>query len=147
MLIPLFVSIAMIIITIGIHYGVLRTVSALLASYCNPGERMILLAICGVFLAHIIEIAAYAGAFYWLTHFIGAGNLTGSVQNDFMGYFYYSIVMYTSLGIGDIVPSEHLRIMSGLETLNGLVLIGWSTSFTFLMMRRFWFIDENRRCT
>ncbi len=42
------------------------------------------------------------------------------------------------LGIGDVSPSEHLRIISGLEGLNGLVLIGWSTSFTFLTMRRFW---------
>jgi hypothetical protein len=30
---------------------------------------------------------------------------------------------------------------AGLETLSGLMLIGWSTSFTYLSMRRFWDVE------
>jgi hypothetical protein len=31
-----------------------------------------------------------------------------------------------------------LRIIAGVESLNGLVLIGWSASFTYLSMEQFW---------
>jgi hypothetical protein len=31
-----------------------------------------------------------------------------------------------------------MRIVAGIESLNGLVLIGWSASFTYLTMERFW---------
>jgi hypothetical protein len=46
--------------------------------------------------------------------------------------------MYTSLGIGDIVPVGNLRFLAGLETLTGLVLITWTASFMYIEMQRFW---------
>ena len=61
-----------------------------------------------------------------------------------MDYFYYSAVMYTSLGLGDVFPTGHLRFMSGIEALNGLMMIGWSTSFTFLAMRNYWPLETVR---
>ncbi|URF49315.1 ion channel (plasmid) [Dinoroseobacter shibae] len=30
-----------------------------------------------------------------------------------LDYLYFSAVIYTSLGIGDIVPKEHLRFLTG----------------------------------
>ena len=43
-----------------------------------------------------------------------------------------------SLGYGDVVPSGDLRLLAGMEALNGLLLIGWSASYTFIAMERFW---------
>ena len=131
-------SVVMIFVTVGIHFAALRTMSTLHSKWHIPKDAMVVLTVCGVFLAHIIEIACYAVTYYWLVNTVGVGGLVGRVSTGFMDYFYYSVVMYTSLGIGDVSPSDHLRIISGLEGLNGLVLIGWSTSFTFLTMRRFW---------
>jgi hypothetical protein len=31
-----------------------------------------------------------------------------------------------------------MRLIAGIESLNGLVLIGWSASFTYLTMEEFW---------
>jgi hypothetical protein len=31
-----------------------------------------------------------------------------------------------------------MRLVSGVEALNGLLLIGWSASFTYLAMERYW---------
>jgi hypothetical protein len=31
-----------------------------------------------------------------------------------------------------------MRLIASVESLNGLVLIGWSASFTYLSMERFW---------
>jgi hypothetical protein len=51
---------------------------------------------------------------------------------------YFSAVVYTTLGLGDVVPHGAIRFMAGTEALTGFLLITWSASFTFLEMQRFW---------
>jgi hypothetical protein len=31
-----------------------------------------------------------------------------------------------------------MRLLAGMEVLNGLLLIGWSASYTYISMERFW---------
>jgi hypothetical protein len=50
---------------------------------------------------------------------------------------FISAVTYPSLGFGDHVPLLHVRLIAGVEVLNGLLLIGWSASFTYLAMERY----------
>lgn len=54
---------------------------------------------------------------------------------------YFSVVVYTTLGLGDLVPEGAIRFLTGTEALTGSVLITWSASFTFLEMQRFWKSD------
>ena len=59
----------------------------------------------------------------------------------FEEYFYaYAAapLTYTSLGLGDLVPTHDMRMLVGAEVLNGLVMIGWTISFTYLTMEKFW---------
>ena len=51
-----------------------------------------------------------------------------------MDVFYFSLVSYTSLGLGDIVPTGHLRLVAGVEALNGFLLISCSAAYLFLFM-------------
>ena len=44
----------------------------------------------------------------------------------------------TGLGYGDMVPVGSVRLLTAAEALNGLVLLGWSVSFTYLIMQRYW---------
>lgn len=44
----------------------------------------------------------------------------------------------TTLGVGPIYPTGSLRIISGIQALNGFVLIGWSASFAFVVMQESW---------
>lgn len=51
---------------------------------------------------------------------------------------YFSAETYTTLGYGDVLPHGDLRLLAGLEALNGMLLIGWTASYTYLSMERFW---------
>ena len=51
---------------------------------------------------------------------------------------YFSIVNYTYLGYGDLVPHRHCAPLDGLKTMTGLLLIAWTASFLFAQMRRYW---------
>lgn len=142
MLIAMSLSFLLVLATMLIHFEVLRRTSALLPR-CGPaGQSRVLVVMIGAFSAHMLEVSLYAGAFFVLEHGFSVGTILGQPAEGFMDYLYYSTVMYTSLGLGDVFPSGHLRVISGIEALNGLVLIGWSTSFTFLAMRRYWPLES-----
>lgn len=51
---------------------------------------------------------------------------------------YFSIVTFTSLGYGDITLSEGWRLLSGIEALNGIILVGWSTAMIFAVVQHVW---------
>jgi len=97
-----------------------------------------LFVIFGALAAHIFEIAIFAGGYWFADSILHVGNFAGIYVLHAADYFYFSAEAYTSLGVGNLYPVGNLRLLAGLETLNGLLLIGWSTSYTFLAMTRYW---------
>jgi hypothetical protein len=95
------------------------------------------------FIGHTLAVWTYAFT-YWLIA-DQLGGFAGLPVNDFTDCLYFSAVTYTSLGFGDHVPLSHLRLIAGVEALNGLLLIGWSASFTYLAMERYWPLHAERR--
>jgi hypothetical protein len=51
---------------------------------------------------------------------------------------YFSFVTFTTLGYGDITLSESWRLLSGIEALNGILLVGWTTAMIFTVVQRIW---------
>ena len=55
---------------------------------------------------------------------------------DFSTAFYHSAVNFSSLGYGDIVMSQHWRLLGALEAGNGVLMFGLSTGTIFSVMNR-----------
>ena len=49
---------------------------------------------------------------------------------------YFSLVSFTTLGYGDLIPVKEWRLLAGLIGANGFLLFGWSTAFMFELVRR-----------
>ena len=49
---------------------------------------------------------------------------------------YFSIVAFTTLGFGDVLPPSGLRVTAGVCAANGLLLFGLCTAFLVEMFRR-----------
>jgi len=81
--------------------------------------------ICYAFVAHLIEMALWAGLFVICGQF-----------SDFPTAYYHSAVNYTSLGYGDIVMSPAWRMLGPLETADGMLLFGVSTAMIFAVIQR-----------
>lgn len=124
--------------TVLIHYEALRLTGRLLPRLSISGRQRVLVVIAACFVGHLIEIALYAVVFAMLQGRFGLGQISGNFDGSALDMFYFSITNFTTLGIGDIYPTEALRVLAGTEALNGLVLITWSASFTYLMMQRYW---------
>ena len=65
--------------------------------------------------------------------------LTSSEQLDtFEQAVYFSMVTFTTLGYGDIRLGPDLRLLSGIEALNGILLVGWTTALLFAVLQHSW---------
>jgi len=144
MLIEFSAVILLTILTVMIHYEALRMASVSLPRLTIPARTRILVVISVALVAHMVEITLYAGAYYYLAEKVGLGSIGGQPIETFYDYLYYSISNYTTLGIGDHYPLGSLRILTGTESLVGLVMITWSASFTYLAMEKFWGLHNSR---
>ncbi len=141
-------SMLVIAITSLITYEILRIVWNYLPGMVITPRLRVLLIIIPIFSAHIISIWIYALTYFLVENLTSFGTLTGTVESAAFSYksfadrLYFSASTYTSLGIGDIMPSSDLRMLASAEVLNGLVMIGRTISFTYLAMEKFWMLPH-----
>ncbi len=142
LLLTAILNLALVAICVVIHYEILRVVSsALVGIHMRPRQRL-LVVIFGAFVAHLLEICLFAAAYMMMQYQWGMGSIEGASAGNWEDFFYFSAASYTTLGMGDITPTGAMRSMVAIESLAGLVLIGWSTSFTYLSMRDFWNLGD-----
>lgn len=87
----------------------------------------------------------FAGACYFLADRFTLGGVLGERQINFSDLVYFSAVTYSRIGFGDLYPIGGARLLARVEAVIGLLLIGWSASFTYLVMERFWPLHAIRR--
>ncbi len=136
------VALAVTALVVSIHYaGVNWLAQHYLARMAKSGRaRRTMLKIIFILLGlHIVEIWCF-GITYWVLSFApGTGYVHGEHGADTLfDAVYLSATTYTTVGFGDLAPVGAIRLISGLESLTGLLLITWSASFTYLEMSRLW---------
>lgn len=128
----------LIALTTVTHYEVLGLLANRLPGLRIPPRSKLLVVIFAAFVAHAIEIGLYGLALWCLVHGLSAGDLRGPGGASLANCLYFSAETYSSLGFGDVIPFGPIRLLAGVEALNGLLLIGWSASYAYLAMERFW---------
>lgn len=136
-------TLVIVVICVIFHYEGLRFLSRRFSSGLTHHRARIVILILGQLCLHIVEIWIFAAGYYFL---LGSGDYgalastSGVISTKLLltDYVYYSAVVYSTLGFGDLVPTGAIRFLTGMEAIAGLVLITWSASFTFLEMQRNW---------
>ena len=119
----------------SVHYFASMRLHQHLNHKTKSGLPSVLLGILGAGFAHLTEAALYVAGFLLLAA-LDLGGFKGGEASGLMELFYFSLVNYTSIGLGDIYPTGHSRFLAGLKSLNGFLLISCSASFIFLVMRK-----------
>ncbi len=138
MAIAVTIALILLVLTFGFHSRVMMWLGNRVPPMRLALDKKLLLIVVVLYVAHVVEISAYAVVYLFADEMLGLGTFQGQQISDPMSYLYYSGVVYTSLGFGDIFPEGHIRFITAMEALNGLMLITWSASFTFLAMGRLW---------
>lgn len=142
MLIVVVACLSLIALTTVVHYEVLRGLNNGLPALAIPSRAKLLVVIFTAFAAHALEMTLYGAALFALVTYGGAGTLSGPAGFSLTTCLYFSAETYTSLGFGDLTPVGPIRLLAGTEALNGLLLIGWSASYAYIAMERFWKAPE-----
>jgi hypothetical protein len=136
------ICISLLALTTLIHYEVLRLLTARLPGLRVPSRTKLLVVMFSAFLAHGTEIILYGLAVFAFIHFADVGTLKGPGGSSLINCMYLSAETYSSLGFGDVIPFGAIRLVAGVEALNGLLLIGWTASYTYIAMERFWDVGD-----
>jgi hypothetical protein len=133
----LFLSTLMVLLTVAIHAIGLFLLSRLLRleerderhEHIHPlsGRGIIstLAASLCLFALHGIEIWLYALVY------LAIGSIEGLRQA-----VYFSTITYGAIGYSDAAMAEQWRLVSAIEGINGVILIGWSTAFFVTLIAR-----------
>lgn len=138
-------TVVLVVATVMTFYEVLRLTSIHLSDLPIPLRARTVVVVLACFGAHTIGVWIYAIAYWFLAVLWQVPSFSGVPVKGLLDCVYFSVVSYTSLGFGDQVPLGPARLIAGVEALNGLILIGWSASFTYLAMERYWPMHRVRR--
>lgn len=123
----LILSGVMVILTFAVHFGGLVMVARLLRSRGHHPANLstvigqgasILSIVLILFLLHSVEVWLYACLYLM----IGA-------LPDIEAALYFSTSTFTTVGFGDLILGPQWRMLAAAESMNGFLLIGWSTAF------------------
>ena len=137
MLAELAVSTMMVVLTVAIHATGLYGLSRLLrleereeaVEHVHPlslrGFAATLIVILALFALHGVEIWSYAFLY------LGIEAVTPLREA-----VYFSTITYGAIGYSDAAMAERWRLVSAIEGINGIILIGWSTAFFVTLIGR-----------
>ena len=96
-------------------------------TFRKQGVRLLISSAIFLLLIHLFQASLWA-ILYML--------LPGVTEFEtFEKSMYFSLVTFTTLGYGEITIGSANRVLSGLEAINGITLIGWSTAFMFAIFQ------------
>ncbi len=131
------VSVGLILFCTAMFYEILAHVWLVLPRLEKHPRLQILLTVFSAFVGHTIAVWAFALTYYALDNWFAFGSLKGDITHHILDYAYFSVVSYSSLGLGDVAPTGGLRLLVGVEAILGLILIGWTVTFTYLVTDKY----------
>ena len=81
----------------------------------------------------ILSLIALHGTEIWAYAFLY--DAIGAVEG-LRNAVYFSTVTYGAIGYDDADMAENWRLVSAIEGINGIILIGWSTAFFVMIVAR-----------
>ena len=119
----------LIALTVFVHTAATKTVIGLIGrkgGKSTPLKRVVYIdaVILLLVLATLVEGAIWAVAY----------RMNGSFA-QMEEALYFSLVTYATLGYGDVVIEGPHRLLSGLEAVTGVIMLGWSTALVVIVIQ------------
>lgn len=126
-------------IVLLIHYEMLNLVTNFIDKEKKRNRREMIFIVSVIVAAHLIEAVVFALMFYIRKDLLELDIFNNGQNLSPLEYYNFSLENYTSLGYGDVfIQGGGGRFLSAMESVVGLILIGWSSSFMFLIMTWDW---------
>ena len=82
-------------------------------------------------------------AFLWAVLYLQLPGRSG--LENLHDAFYFSIITITTLGYGDVTLNEQWQLLSGLESMIGIIVFGMSTAMIYAVVQKCWMFRHRGR--
>mgnify|MGYP003429488799 CR=1 FL=1 len=127
----LLLSVALFLLAIASHLTTLGAAHRLVDRRTDLSAKMAVSLM--VLFSHLPRAALFCSGSVFVTA-CALGSFHTPAAMTWMDYFYFSLINVTTLGLGDIYPTDHLRVIAGIEALTGFALISCSAQLFWKMM-------------
>lgn len=97
--------------------------------------------VIGALFANFTEIAIFGIASYLLAELSYGTLMYGNEIATLSEHIYFSMTNFSTLGMGDVIPSGQIRFLAGVESIVGMVLVTWTASFLYAEMQQHWTVE------
>lgn len=87
-----------------------------------------------VLASHLLVALLFAIGFVFAVE-LGLGGFAKEASMSWMDYYYFSLIKVTTVGLAQIYPTGHLRVLTGIESLTGFLLISCTAQFVYQSMK------------
>jgi len=109
-------------LSIALHSKIIKTVES----------KNLYFSFSTLFFSHLLQVFLFAFLYFVFIKFFGSELIFVDGSNySLINLTYFSANVYTTLGMGDIVPSGMLKIIVTVESIFGLMMIAFSASAVF----------------
>lgn len=131
------ISIGLVAFCVMVFYEILAHVWLLLPKLEGRPGIQIMFTMLAAFVGHTAAVWAFGMVYYYFASHLGFGSLDGRMEHQMLDYIYFSVICYSSLGLSDIYPVGGLQMLVGIESILGLILTGWTVTFTYIVTERY----------
>jgi len=136
MLLTIVIAATLILATTGIHAGGMMLAIGRMRGKVGPLRQRLeqtrIYWVGGTVL--LMLLASLVEVLVWAFTYVALGAIQG-----FEKALYFSMVTFTTLGYGDVVPHERWRLLASFEAANGIILFGWTTAIVIAVVQRIYF--------
>lgn len=133
MFVALGLAVAIFVLSVAGHLSVVSWGRRLL-NYRSSLPIKLAVALLALF-SHLAVATLFAFGF-WLGTILELGSFADAPLMGWMDYFYFSLVNLTTLGLGDVYPTQHLRVIAGVEAVTGFILISCTAQLFWLSLHK-----------
>jgi hypothetical protein len=141
-LIQILLAAALTVVTVFVHGGctafTLQRMASASAQHPGAGSlsrkaTVVAALVVGLLAVHLVEASLWS-----LTYIV-----IGAIE-DMEKALYFSVVTFTTLGYGDVVPGEGWRVLAALQAAVGILVFGWSTALMIALITRISEVGRSR---
>ena len=127
------IGVALFVVSLTLHLAMLRVAKSISPPGVEPSRLRLTAGSLLVLASHMMVAAVFALGFAWAAS-LGLGGFAKEPAMSTMDYYYFALITVTTVGLGDIYPTEHLRVITGIASLTGFILISCTAQYVYKTM-------------
>ena len=126
-------GITLFLVSLTLHLVMLRFAKRVSPPGMSPAALRLTGGSLLVLLSHMLVAVVFAVGFAWAAS-LGLGGFAKEPAMSAMDYYYFALITVTTVGLGDIYPTDHLRVIAGIASLTGFILISCTAQYVYKTM-------------